>query len=49
VARLRDDCGIVVRLLGHSAEELQRSIRHLCSEFRRVVKGARLDADFPWR
>ena len=49
VALLMGDCGIVVRLLGHSAEELQRSIRHLCSEFRRVVKGARLDADFPWR
>ena len=48
-ARLKDDCGIVVRLLGHSAEELKRAVRHLCCEFRRVVKGRPLGEDFPWR
>lgn len=49
VALLRGDRGIVVRLLGHSAEQLKAAIRTLCSLFRERIKGLPLEGDFPWR
>ena len=41
--------GVVVRILGYSAEELKADVRTLCGEFRRIVKGVPMDAEFPWR
>lgn len=49
IARLRDSCGLSIRLLGHSEEQLLREIHSIASRFRLKVKGAALPAEFAWR
>ncbi len=49
VSLLRDDAGVVVRVLTLSTEVLKERTRSLCSSFRQLVKGCPLPDEFAWR
>lgn len=49
VALLRDDAGVVVRVLTLTTESLKARLHSLCSSFRLTVKGKPLPDRFPWR
>lgn len=49
VARLKENGGFAIRLLGNSSERLHKEIRAICSEVRKCIKGAPLQEEFPWR
>lgn len=49
IARIGGGCGLIVRLLGNSAEQIGSEIRRLCSIVRTQVKGVPLPPEFLWR
>ena len=49
VSLLRDNVGVVVRMLTLSTEVLKERTRSLCSSFRQLVKGCPLPDEFAWR
>lgn len=46
---LSDNCGINIKILSNSVEELKRDVRTICSTVRMIVKGYELPKEFPWR
>lgn len=49
VARLRNNSGFAIRLLGRSSEQLLKEIRAIGSTVRECIKGAPLQEEFAWR
>lgn len=46
---LPNNCGINIKLLGNSVEELKRYTRSICSTLRKEIKGRELPEEFAWR
>lgn len=46
---LPNKCGINIKILSNSVEELKNEVRTICSTVRMIVKGHELPKEFPWR
>lgn len=46
---LSNKCGINIKILSNSVEELKKEVRTICSTVRMIVKGYELPKEFPWR
>lgn len=49
VARLRDSCGLSMRLLGQSEQQIMGEMRTIASMVRRRIKGVEMPEEFAWR
>ena len=46
---LPNDCGVNIKILGNSVEELKQICRTICSTIRKIVMGKELPKEFAWR
>lgn len=46
---LPEECGINIKILSNSVEELKKRVRTICSSLRKQIKGCELPKEFAWR